>query len=149
MLEIDTALYRFGPHPDMPGWSRWEVKEAERFATVLGGLAVRRDGDRAVLRLHPRAALSNLAGKLHGGALLTFIDTALFVAPLALGDERAPRGVTIELSTQFAAAADVDRPVDAIVEITRETGRMMFLRGTVEQGEDMIATFMGIVRKAQ
>nr|WP_232307022.1 PaaI family thioesterase [Sphingomonas sp. Y57] len=147
-MEIDTDLYRFGPHPDMPGWSRWEIKARDRFNAVLGDLAVRRDGDRARLRLLPQPSHANLGNKVHGGALLTFIDVGLFVAPLALGDERSPRGVTVELSTQFAGAADIDDPIDLIVEVTRETGRMIFLRGAVEQRDAMVASFMAIVRKA-
>ncbi|ABQ67668.1 PaaI family thioesterase [Rhizorhabdus wittichii] len=147
-MEIDTDLYRFGPHPDMPGWSRWEIKAQDRFNAVLGDLAVRRDGDRALLRLFPQQRHANLGNKVHGGALLTFIDVGLFVAPLALGDARSPRGVTVELSTQFAGAADIDDPIDLIVEVTRETGRMIFLRGTVEQRDAMVASFMAIVRKA-
>ena len=147
-MEIDTDLYRFGPHPDMPGWSRWEIKAQDRFNAVLGDIAVCRDGDRARLRLFPQPRHANLGTKVHGGALLTFIDVGLFVAPLALGDARAPRGVTVELSTQFAGAADIDDPIDLIVEVTRETGRMIFLRGTVEQRDAMVASFMAIVRKA-
>ncbi|KQX26358.1 thioesterase [Sphingomonas sp. Root50] len=132
----------------MPGWSRWEIKDKTRFNAVLGDLAVRRDGDRALIRLFPQANHANLGDKVHGGALLTLIDVGLFVAPLALGDARSPRGVTVELSTQFASAADIGSPIDMIVEVTRETGRMIFLRGTVEQAGAMVAAFMGLIRKA-
>lgn len=147
-MDIETDLYRFGQHPDLPGWSRWEIKDKTRFNAVLGDLAVRRDGDRARLRLFPQPTHANLGDKVHGGALLTLIDVGLFVAPLALGDERSPRGVTVELSTQFMGAADINSPIDMIVEVTRETGRMIFLRGTVEQAGNMVASFMGLIRKA-
>jgi acyl-coenzyme A thioesterase PaaI-like protein len=57
--------------------------------------------------------------------------------------------VTLELSTQFVGAGKVDRPLDAVVELVRETGRMMFLRGMVVQEDDTVASFSGIVRKAR
>jgi hypothetical protein len=41
-------------------------------------------------------------------------------------------------------------PLDALVEVMRETKRLVFLRGTVVQGagdEHLVSTFSGIVRK--
>jgi len=147
-MGADPALYSFGPHPDLPGWSLWRVDDAERFNHVLGELAIQcREDGRVLLRLQPQQRLSNLVGGMHGGALMTFIDVALFVGPMARGDHGALGGATIDLSTQFAGAVDLSRPLDLILEIVRETGRLRFLRGTVEQGDAMIASFMGTVRK--
>ncbi|KKC25269.1 PaaI family thioesterase [Sphingomonas sp. SRS2] len=146
MSNLETDLYLFEPHPDMPGWMRWRMKDEARFSGVVGELAVRRDGDRAIIRMQPRPGHSNLVGTVHGGALLTLIDNALFIAPRFL-DNPGMRGVTVDLSTQFMAAADIVRPIDLTLEIMRETGRMMFMRGTIEQEGDMVATFMGIIRK--
>lgn len=149
-MAIDPALYSFGPHPDLPGWSLWRVNDAARFNTLLGDLAIHcaEDG-RIHMRMQSGQHLSNLVDGLHGGALLSFIDVALFIGPMARGDEGALGGATIDLSTQFVAPADLVRPLDLILEVVRETGRMRFLRGIVEQGGDMIASFIGTVRKAR
>jgi acyl-coenzyme A thioesterase PaaI-like protein len=64
-----------------------------------------------------------------------------------VGSGNAGPSVTVELSTQFVDGGDPERPLDAIAEITRETGSLVFIRGTVEQEEDVIAGFSGIVRK--
>ena len=58
--------------------------------------------------------------------------------------------VTLELSSQFIGAGKPGVPLDAVVEVLRETKRLVFLRGTVVQGKDdehLIASFSGIVRK--
>ena len=127
---------------------RWCVKDDTRFNTVLGDLAVRQEGERVVIRMEPRAGHANLVDTVHGGALMTLIDNALFIAPRALGNLPAMSGVTVDLNTQFMGAADLVRPIDLTLEIVRETGRMMFMRGTVAQGDDMVASFMGIIRKS-
>ena len=48
---------------------------------------------------------------------------------------------------QFVGGADLERPIDATVELTRQTGRFLFVRGTLEQAGDMVSSFMGILRK--
>ena len=68
------------------------------------------------------------------------------------GSGEAGPSVTVELSTQFVGAGDPARPLDAVSEIVRETGRMLFLRGFATQPrddgtEDIIASYSGIVRK--
>jgi hypothetical protein len=42
----------------------------------------------------------------------------------------------------------MEEPLDSVVEVLRETGRMVFMRGQVEQGEHLVASFSGLVRKA-
>ena len=38
-------------------------------------------------------------------------------------------------------------PLDAVCEIVRETGSMVFVRGTVVQEDHAVASFSGIVKK--
>ena len=64
-----------------------------------------------------------------------------------VGSGNAGPSVTLELSTQFVGAGDPSQPLDAVNEIVRETGKLMFIRGQVVQGENIIASHSGIVRK--
>ena len=50
-----------------------------------------------------------------------------------------------------ASRSAIRGALDAVVEVLRETGRLMFLRGQVVQGEDddhIVAAFSGLIRKA-
>jgi uncharacterized protein (TIGR00369 family) len=125
----------------------WELVERGRFNDFLGPLSVRRDGDLARCRMWPERQHSNLSDNVHGGVLLALIDISFFAGSFVLGIDNAGRGVTIDSSVQFLSAGRIGEPLDAVVEKLRETGRMVFLRGTLEQGEEKIASFSGIIRK--
>jgi len=95
----------------------------------------------------PEHRHTNLQEMIHGAATLALIDIALFAAVHTLGNGEAGPSVTLELSTQFVGAGKPELPLDAVTEIVRETGRMVFLRGQVVQDDHIVAGFSGIVRK--
>ena len=67
------------PDPDHPGWWSWAVRTEGRFNDVIGKLLVREAGPgRGQCRMFPDESHSNLGDMVHGGAILTFIDMALF-----------------------------------------------------------------------
>jgi len=100
------------------------------------------------MKLVPRADHCNIIETVHGGFLLSVVDHALFVGPTVQGRERVARGSTIEVGTQFLAPVIPGHPIDVFVETLRETYRMVFLRGTIEQRGAIAVAFSGTVRKA-
>ncbi|GGO95870.1 PaaI family thioesterase [Stakelama pacifica] len=133
--------------PDLPGWKRWELGEAGRYNDFLGPLSVRMEGDVARVRMVPQHCHSNVSNNLHGGVLLGFVDVAMFAASRGFEVLTAGAGVTLDVSVQFLAAGSVASPVEAHVELLRETGRMLFLRGLVVQDSTTIGNFSGTLRK--
>ncbi|MEE4205694.1 MAG: PaaI family thioesterase [Erythrobacter sp.] len=134
------------------GWYTWNLVDRTRYnSAVLGDLHVRREegpaGPQCRLRMFPERHHTNLGDNIHGAATLGLIDIALFATMHVVGQGNAGPSVTVELSTQFVGAGDPSRPLDAVSEIVRETGRMLFLRGQATQGEDVVASYSGIVRK--
>lgn len=143
------AHFLCAPHPDHPGWHRYELSEPERYnRAVLGDLIIRAEGaDHCRMRLHPRALHVNSAGRYHGGIILGLIDVALFAAMYQLRGVPVSGSVTVDMQTQFIGAGDAARPLDAVVEVLRETRRMGFLRGLVVQDEDLVSSFTATIRK--
>nr|WP_286207732.1 PaaI family thioesterase [Hephaestia sp. MAHUQ-44] len=133
--------------PDHPGWVTWELSDPTRFNSLLGPLLLRVEGDVARVQMTPRHEHSNLQDNLHGGALLAFIDIALFAASRGFGVIEAGTAVTLDLAVQFIGAGKVGAPLEARVELLRETGRLLFLRGLVVQGDGTVASFSGTIRK--
>lgn len=130
------------------GWYSWNLVDRTRYNTaVLGELQVRREGETCRLRMFPQRHHTNLGDNIHGATTLGLIDIALFATMHVIGSGNAGPSVTVELSTQFVGAGDPERPLDAVTEIIRETGRMLFLRGQCVQGADVVASYSGIVRK--
>jgi acyl-coenzyme A thioesterase PaaI-like protein len=135
------------------GWFTWNLFDRTRFnSAVLGEMRVRREGKLCRLRMFPERRHTNLTDNVHGGVTLALIDISLFSAMHINGSGEAGPSVTVELSTQFVGGGNPDLPLDAVTEIVRETGKMMFLRGQCVQagkdgGEEIIASYSGIIRK--
>ena len=147
---LDTdAAFRFYPDPDLPGWHRWELTDPTRFNAFLAPISVRVEGERmARVRMVPQRIHSNLRDHVHGGALMGFMDVCVFAAGRALGVMGPGGAATVDLSAQFIGGADANQPIEAVMELLRETGRMFFVRGLIQQGDAVIASFTCTARKA-
>jgi len=155
MIDVHPRI-RHQPAPDHPGWWTWDVKaesdgegnDDSRYNATLGRLLVRPDGEgRGRCRMFPEERHLNLGDAVHGGAILTFIDMALFAGGVLAGAD-VRRAVTLDLETRFLAPARAGRPLDAVVERLHETKRLAFFRGLVEQDGARVAAFSGALRKA-
>jgi acyl-coenzyme A thioesterase PaaI-like protein len=144
----DEAAFAFGEDTDHPGWHSWRLKDDTRYNGSLGKLIVRREGDLARVRMFPTRVHTNLQDAIHGGTTLGFIDVSLFAASRMFGLIDAGTAVTLDLSTQFIGVGRMGEPLDAEVELLRETRRLIFMRGLVAQGETKVAAFAGTIRKS-
>lgn len=146
---MESQHFESGADPEHPGWYKWEMRDKRRFnEQAIGKLIVRKDEDgKARLRMFPAIAHSNLMDAVHGGASLALMDISLFAASRVFGLIDVGRAVTIDLTSQFIGAAQIGTPLDAVVELLRETGRMVFLRGLLVQGDTIVAAFSGTIRK--
>lgn len=127
----------------------WELTDSTRFNSLFGPFLLKVEGRSARVRMTPQPIHTNLSGRIHGGALLGFIDIALFAASRGFGLIEAGTAVTLDLSTQFIGAGSADSPLEAQVELLKETGRLLFLRGVIVQADstEVIAAFSGTIRK--
>jgi len=151
-LSQAAPSFTFGDDPDHPGWSRWTITDSTRFNSIFGPLSVKLEEGIARVRFAPEHIHTNLRGHVHGGALLAFIDMAMFAAGRSFGVLTAGTAATLDLTTQFIAGAPLgDGPIEARVELLRETGRLLFLRGLIVQGPldsaQIIMSFTGTIRK--
>lgn len=147
------------PATDNPGWLRWRLSNPTLFnEAVLGPVLVRaEDGGadgfgKVRVRIIPQHHHRNNSGNIHGAVTLALIDIALFAAMKVLRDVDAAGSVTLGIDTQFIGTGNAGLPLDALVEVLRETGRLGFLRGLVVQaptdaGETLVASFSATIRK--
>ena len=154
MADTELDFFNFEPDPDNPGWYRWDLSKLECYNSFLGPMIVR-EGKPGIARVQmfPKRHHRNLADVVHGGTMMGFIDCALFAAMRVLDLGPPGYAVTVDLQTQFTGAARLDEPLEAQVEVTRETGSFLFLRGLVVQGAEYapenMASFSAIVKKAK
>ena len=95
----------------------------------------------------PQPRHANIQERLHGGALLGFIDVVLFAAARSFGLIEAGTAVTVDLSVQFIGGGQIGAEIEAQAELLKETRRLLFMRGLVVQGGETIASFAGTIRK--
>ncbi len=147
-MAFKDDVFNHGPDPENPGWRNWNLKDDTLFnGAVMGKLITRREGDKCRVRMFPKRRHENLQGIIHGAVTLSLIDISLFTTMHMVGSGNAGPSVTLELSTQFIGGGDPKRPLDAVTEIMRETGKLVFVRGEVVQDEDRVAAYSGIIRK--
>lgn len=149
MVDPQSPAFTYEDEPTEPGWKNWRFRDPTRFNGFLEPLLVKVEGDTARVRMHPLHRHSNMRDQVHGGALLGFMDVALFAAARGLGVLAAGGAVTLDLSAQFIGGGRIGVPLEARVELLRETKRMLFLRGLIVQdGVGTIAGFSGTLRKS-
>ncbi|WP_156839466.1 PaaI family thioesterase [Novosphingobium aquimarinum] len=145
-----TAALVQTPDPDNPGWTTWDIDDQSRFnPQVMRRLIVRAEGEHgARMRLvEPKALHANLQGTLHGGVTLALVDIAMFATLYIVSGDDAEGSVTLDLNCQFIGTGSLDKPVDVVSEVLRETRRLAFVRGIVEQGDTLVASYSGTLRK--
>ncbi len=156
-IEAPQPALHFDAQAEGSGWLSWNLNDKTRFNAFIEPLSVRPEAPtpdgrpRARVRMHPTRKHSNLGDNVHGAVTLALIDVSLFAAAHQFGSLNAGFSVTLDMGTQFIGGGRIDEPLDCVVEQVRETGRLIFLRGMVVQGEDdkhIVASFSGTIRKA-
>jgi acyl-coenzyme A thioesterase PaaI-like protein len=124
-----------------PGYKNCDMPDGG-FAELIGPLFIRQSdgGPRFAFRAEVKHA--NARGVVHGGRLMTFADQAL-----GLTIQRTLNTVdvaTASLTCNLAASARPGDLVEGTATITRITGRMIFVKGTISCGDTVLMDASGI-----
>jgi len=135
------------PDPDHEGWFSWGDFPRGSFAAATGRLLFKPDGPgRGLTRIFPTEAHMNMGGSIHGGAVMSFIDMSLFAGGLCAGMQRG-HYVTLDLTTHFLARGRPGLPLEAEVELIRETRSFAFMQGVVRQDGEPCYSFSGTLKR--
>jgi uncharacterized protein (TIGR00369 family) len=133
---------------ELAGWTHWVRDTDGRFGTVLGDLYMRENADESVrIRIETERRHTNVLGYLHGGFIMSFIDVAMF--GIIHRQLQTVAAVTLSCATDFLSAGVAGKPLEATGELLKETGKMLFVRGLVQQEGMNVASFTGTLRKVQ
>jgi acyl-coenzyme A thioesterase 13 len=147
-LMEDVGLPAGAPtDPDNEGWFSWGEFPRGSFAAATGRLLFKPDGPgRALTRMFPTEAHVNMGGSLHGGGVMSFIDMSLFAGGLCAGMARG-HYVTLDLTTHFLARGMPGAPLEAQVELIRQTRSFAFMQGVVRQNGESCYSFTGTLKR--
>ena len=129
--------------PDNPGWYSWGDFPRGSFAAQTGRLLFRPDGEgQAHTRMFPTEAHMNMGGSIHGGAVMSFI------AGGRCAGMQEGHYVTLDCHTRFVARGKVGLPLDAHVQLLKQTrGGLVFFQGHCEQDGEICYAFTGTLKR--
>lgn len=128
---------------DWAGWHHW--MPGDPFEDHVGPFYMRRDEKGVECAFLPGPHCRNGYGMIHGGALMTFADFALFMIPAASGD--AVHGVTVTMNCEFIASAPAGIRLIARGETVRAGRSLVFVRGMITSEERVVLSFSGTIKR--
>jgi uncharacterized protein (TIGR00369 family) len=120
----------------------WSEQGVPGFSALVGPFWTRvQDGTRRYAFVVEERHL-NGNGVVHGGMLMTFMDQSIGMTVWeAIG--RKPCA-TIQLNVQFVSGAQLGDVIEADSSIVRETRSLIFTRGVLRRGDDVVLAADGI-----
>ena len=146
-LQSDQSTLRPGLTPvaagPWAGWYHWEPVDS--FEELAGPFYCQPEGEGILSGFLPGAKNCNGGGSIHGGALMTFADFALFM--IAGGMETAVHGVTVTMNSEFVGAAQPGRLLLARGEVVYAGGSLVFVRGIISDDGRPVLTFSATIKR--
>lgn len=117
--------------PSVPAEAHPSLSFGVRIAFVehLGFELRRFHEGQATVQLQPRPEHLNLFGKVHGGVLMTLLDTTMAQAARSVSPDHG--AVTIEMKTSFFRPAEGMAPVRAEGRLLHRTRALAFTEATL------------------
>lgn len=115
------------------------------FGDSLGTLFMRPDGTGFACRMRP--GHRNPRGAVHGGVLLSLADQVLGLTVYQATGQTL--SATVNLNCDFVEAAFPGDLIEGEARITRITGSIVFVQGSLRRGERLILTASGIWKRLQ
>lgn len=128
------------------GWTTWS-QGSDPFETAIGPFCYRTHAEGVLAAFLPRREHLNGGGTVHGGALMSFADFALFA--IAHNALRGAHAVTLTCNCEFISAAHDGEMIEASGEVLRETRTLVFVRGVAVQSERAVLAFSGTLKKIE
>ncbi len=129
------------------GWYHWTGDEP--FEDHVGPFYVRSENGENVCGFRPERKNLNGFGAVHGGALLSFADFALFMLarPSDPSVAVAFSSVTVTLNAEFIASAPPSGLLTARGAPVGGGKKLVFVRGLIVAGQTPVLAFSGTIRR--
>ena len=129
---------------EFAGWSVWDMDVYEH--ETVGPFYFRNENDGPVTAFRAERRHLNGGNAIHGGALMSFADSALFtIAGPHL--DTGYSGVTVAFNSEFLAAGRLGQYIEARGEVLRAGRSLIFVRGLVTADGKPCLNFSGTIKK--
>lgn len=142
-IGVADSGYRLVTEGEWAGWSYWP---GDAFEDMAGPFYIKfGDDGRGICAFRAEQRHMNGGGFMHGGCMLTFADSAIFA--IARPELTGHHAVTMNLAGDFLGAAHVGELIEARGEVTRGSGKTIFVRGLATADDRPMLSFTAIIRK--
>lgn len=129
---------------EFTGWHTWPNEPFEHDAA--GPFYLREDENgKMVAAFRAERKHMNAGGVVHGGALMTFADFALFA--LAHSGDEDGYGVTVAFTSEFLSGALEGEYLEARGEVMGGGRSITFVRGVITADGRPVLNFSGTIKK--
>ncbi len=126
-----------------PGWV--EQTHPHTFSHLAGPFYFREQGSIPGVGFLAKSHHANLGGIVHGGALMTLADMALWdICRREIGVFKA---VTVSFNADFIGPGPVGSFIEASGEMTKAGRNLLFARGLITAGEQSVMSFSGTLKR--
>lgn len=127
------------------GWHSWSARDP--FEELTGPYFSRLVDGEPLCAMRLEGKHMNGLGGMHGGAMMSFADFALFA--LSGRARGGGPGVTVNLSGDFLGSAAAGELLEARGEVTKAGASLVFVRGlvTAEAERRPVLSFTGVIKK--
>ncbi len=124
----------------------WKVQShSGTFSGHAGPFYFREEGGPAGVAFFSEPHHANGLGVVHGGALLTLADMALW--DICRREVGVFKGVTVTLNAEFVGPGPVGAFIEATGDMVKAGRKMMFARGIITANGDALMSFSGTLKR--
>ncbi|GJL92342.1 PaaI family thioesterase [Hyphococcus sp.] len=131
------------PRPAPEGWTI--QSHANTFSGRAGPFYFRKEDERAGVGFFAEPHHANMGGVIHGGALLTLADVALW--DICRREIGVFKGVTVTLNSEFVGAGPIGGFIEATGEMVKSGRKLMFARGLITADGAPLMSFSGTLKR--
>lgn len=125
------------------GWT--PQSHSDTFSGRAGPYFFRKEGAKPGVGFFAEPHHANLGGIVHGGALLTLADMALW--DICRREVGVFNGVTVTLNAEFVGAGPVGTFIEASGDMVKAGRKLMFARGLVTAKGEALMSFSGTLKR--
>ena len=124
----------------------WTMQSHEHtFSGRAGPFYFRKEGGKAGVGFFAESHHANMGGVIHGGALLTLADVALW--DICRREIGVFKGVTVTLNAEFVGAGPIGGFIEASGEMVKSGRKLMFARGLITADGASLMSFSGTLKR--
>ena len=141
MLQFEAQKFAMNEKLLLEGWAH---DPADGFIEHVGGMWLRGPQGSREFGLLAQPFHANRSGVVHGGMIMTFLDRAF--GQTAREVSGANRTATISFTHQFVAPVRIGDFAVSTPRVTRFTGRLAFVEGSLMRDGEVLVTAQGVWR---